>query len=200
MNPLTTRSIFAPFLVCTTVPWVTCHKWAKFVDEVGSTVFYRNFCCEFATSRSITRADHPSNFTIFHGRMRAMQPAWPVCTTSVRWHTRCWHFCSCSSHKTIPPLEKWLVTQHRARVRCRVTALSIGVTQCVIMIARIGFKVKWQLQKDWNIKDNTFSFRIVSQQLCNNINFNFPWIYKCNQRLLLTNQSTRSILIIHTWW
>ena len=103
MNPLTTRSIFAPFLVCTTVAWVTI-KWAKFVDEVGSTVFYKNYCWEFATSRSITKADRPSNFTIFHCRMSTIQPAWPVCTTSVRWNTRCWHFCSCSSHKTIPPL------------------------------------------------------------------------------------------------
>ena len=28
------------------------------------------------------------------------------------------------------------------------------------------------------------------------INFNFPWVYRCNQRLFLTNQGARSILII----
>ena len=147
MNPLTTRSIFAPFLVCTTVPWVTSHKWVKFVDEVGSTVFYRNLCWEFATSRSITRADRPLNFNIFHCRMRASQPAWKVCTTSECWHTRCWHFCSCSSHKTIPSLRELAVTQLWT-VRCYVTYLSIGITQVFIMKARIGYEVKRNLQKD----------------------------------------------------
>ena len=137
MNPLTTRSIFTPFLVCTTVPWVTCYKWVKFVDEVGSTVFYRNLCWEFATSRSIIRADRPLNFTIFHCRMRASQPAWKVCTTSECWHTRCWYFCSCSSHKTIPSLRELVVTQPRT-VRCYVTYLSTGITQVFIMKARIG--------------------------------------------------------------
>ena len=157
----------------------------KSVDKVGSTVLYINLCWVSAKrGLKITKADLSVNFTIFHCRMITIQPAWPVCTTSVRWHTRCWHFCSCSPHKTIPSLEKWAVTKHWAIFRCRVTTLSIGVTQYFIMIARNGYKVKWQLQKDWSIKDNTFSFRIASQQLCNNINFNFPWIYECNQRLL----------------
>ena len=139
MNPLTTRSIFTPFLVCTTVPWVTCYKWVKFVDEVGSTVFYRNPCWEFATSRLITRADRPLNFTIFHCRMRASQPAWIDCITSECWHTRCWHFCSCSSHKTIPSLRELVVT-HPLELGCYVTALSSGITQALIMIAWVGWK------------------------------------------------------------
>ena len=139
MSLLTTWSIFAPFLVCTTVPWVTSYKWVKFVDEVGSTVFYRNLCWEFATSRSITRADRPLNFTIFHCRMRASQPAWKVCTTSEYWHTRCWHFCSCSSHKTIPSLRELVVT-HLSVLGCYVTALSSGITQALIMIAWVGWK------------------------------------------------------------
>ena len=146
MNPLTTRSILAPFLVCTTVAWVTM-RWAKFVDEVGSTVFYRNTSWVFATSISITKADRPRNFTIFHCRMSTIQPPWPDCTTSERWHTRCWHFCSCSSHKTIPSLRELDVTQLWT-VRCCVTYLSIGITQVFIMKARIGYEVKRNLQKD----------------------------------------------------
>ena len=35
-------------------------------------------------------------------------------------------------------------------VRCYVTYLSIGITQIFIMVASIGWKVKWQLQKDWD--------------------------------------------------
>ena len=143
MNPLTTRSIylFSSYLVCTTVAWATFNRWAKFVDEVGSTDFYRNICWEFATSRSITKADRPKNFTILHCRMSTIQPAWEVCTTSVCWHTRCWHFYSCSSHKTIPSLREWAVTQ-RWIDRCYVTQLSISITQVFILIARIDYKVK----------------------------------------------------------
>ena len=59
---------FASLLVCTTVA-VGTNKWVKFVDEVRSTVFYRNMFIIFATSRAITKADRPLNFTIFHCRM-----------------------------------------------------------------------------------------------------------------------------------
>lgn len=38
----------------------------------------------------------------FHCRMSSMQPTWVGCTTSECLHTRCWPFCSCSSHKVIP--------------------------------------------------------------------------------------------------
>ena len=147
MNPLTTRSIFASYLVCTTVARVTIRRLLKFVDEVGSTVFYNSSFYVFATSRSITKGDRPKNFTIFHCRMSTIQPAWPVCTTSVCWHTCCWHFCSCSSHKTIPYLRELVVTQLWT-VRCYVTYLSIGITQVFIMKARIGYEMKWNLQKD----------------------------------------------------
>ena len=147
MNPLTTRSVFASYLVCTTVARVTRRCPLKIVDEVGSTVFYTNIFWLFATSRAIAKAYFSSNFTIFHCRMSSYQPAWPVCTTSECWHTRCWHFCSCSSHKTIPSLRELVVTQYWT-VRCYVSYLSIGFTQVLIMIARIGYEVKWNLQKD----------------------------------------------------
>ena len=133
--------VFASHSVCTTVAQVTSGWLLKFVDEVGSTVFNRNNDWVFATSRAITKADVPYNFTIFHCRMSSHQPAWPVCTTSVCWHTRCWHFCSCSSHKAIPSLREWVVTQLWTG-RCWVTYLSICITQVFIMIAIIVWKVK----------------------------------------------------------
>ena len=139
--------IFASHSVCTTVPRATNIWLLKFVDEVGSTVFNKNFFCVSATSRAITKADRPLNFTIFHCRMRIIQPTWPVCTTSVCWHTLCWHFCSCSSYKTIPSLRNLIVTQLWT-VRCWVTHLSISITQIFIMIAMIGYKVKQLLQQD----------------------------------------------------
>ena len=147
MNPLTTRSVFASYLVCTTVAQVTRRCPSKIIDEVWSTVFHKNLLWVFATSRAITKADYSENFTIFHCRMSTIQPAWPGCTTSVCWQTRCWHFCSCSSHKTIPSLRELVVTQY-CIVRCYVSFPSIGFTQVLIMIARIGYEVKWNLQKD----------------------------------------------------
>ena len=131
MNPFTSPSIFASYLVCTTVAWGTI-RWVKFVDEVRSTVFYKNIYWLLATSRAITKADRPLNFTIFHCRMSTIQPAWPVCTTSVCWHTCCWHFCSRSSHKTIPSLREFVVTQFWTG-RCKVIYLSIGFTQVFII-------------------------------------------------------------------
>ena len=110
VSSLTTRSIFTSHSVCTTVAWVTTRWLYKFVDKVGSTVFYKNFFFVLATSRAITKADRPFNFAISHRRMSTIQPAWPACTTSECWHTRCWHSCSCSSHKTIPSLNKVVVT------------------------------------------------------------------------------------------
>ena len=138
VSSLTTRSIFASFSICTTVAWGTNRCAYKSVDKEGSTVFYRNSFCVLATSRAITKTDHPGNFTIFHCRMSTIQPAWRVCTTSECWHTRCWHFCSCSSHKTIPSLGEWVVTQQCFICRCNVTALSIGITQVLIIITWVG--------------------------------------------------------------
>ena len=146
MNPLTKPSIFASYSVCTAVAWGTTRWVKKFVDEVGSAVFYRNRCNILATGATITKADLPGNFTIFCCRMSSIQPAWPICTTSVCWHTRCWHFCSCSFHKTIPSLRKKVVTQLFSD-KCCVTYLSIGLTQVTILIARIDCQVKWQLLK-----------------------------------------------------
>ena len=113
--------------VCTTVAWVTS-RWAKkFVDEVRSTVFHRNLGSVPAVVYTITKAYRPGNFTIFHWRMSTIQPTWEVCTTSECWHTRCWHFCSCSSHKTIPSLKEFSVAEFCMN-GCFVTALSIGIT------------------------------------------------------------------------
>ena len=139
--------IFASHSVCTTEPRVTSSWLLKFVDEVGYTVFNRNLFYVFATSRATTKADPPLNFTIFHCRMRTIQPAWLVCTTSVCWHTRCWHFCSRSSNKTIPSLRKLIVTRTWIG-KCYVTHLSISIIQIFIMIAKIGYKVKWLLKQD----------------------------------------------------
>ena len=133
--------IFASNSVCTTVAQVTSRWLLKFVDEVGSTFFNKKIVWAFATSRVITKADLSFNFTIFHCRMSSRQPAWPVCTTSFCWHTRCWHFCSRSSHQTIPSLREWTVT-YLWTVRCWVTFFSIGITQVFVMIARIGYKMK----------------------------------------------------------
>ena len=138
MSPATTPSIIASHSVRTTVAWFTTGWAMKFVDEVESTVFYKNMCWVFATRIAITKANRPENFTIFKCRMSSIQPAWPVCTTSKCLHTPCWHFCSCSSHKTIPSLRELVVTQIWSVYRCSVTALSIGTTQVFIMIARIG--------------------------------------------------------------
>ena len=138
MSSLTTPSIFALHSVCNTVAWGT-NRGIKFVDEVGSTVFYRNRPWVFATSRAIAKTDLPANFTIFHCRMSTIQPAWPVCTTSICFHTCYWHFCSCSSHKTIPSLEEWVVTQRWSIFGCSVTVPSIGITQVLIIITRIGY-------------------------------------------------------------
>ena len=132
--------VFASHSVCTTVTWGTLRR-VKFVDEVGSTIFNWNYDCISATGRTVTKADLLVNFTIFHCRMRISQPTWPVCTTSECWHTRCWHFCTSSPHKTIPSLRELVVTQLWT-VRCFVTYLSISITQVFIMIALIGCKVK----------------------------------------------------------
>ena len=139
LSPLNTQSIFASHSVCTTVAWGTTRWLWKFVDEVGSTVSYRNIFWVFATCRAITKADRLFNFTIFHCRMSTNQPAWPVCTTSKCWHTCCWHFCSCSSHKTIPSLTELLVT-HRLVLVCYETTLSACITQALMIITWVGWK------------------------------------------------------------
>ena len=127
---------FASHSVCTTVAWGT-RRWVKLVDEVGSAIFNWNSYLIFATGLFITKAYHPGNFTIFHWRMSTIQPARVGCFTFECWYTCCWHFCSCSSHKTIPSFVELFVTQLWAINRCRVTALSIGLAQFFIIITRI---------------------------------------------------------------
>ena len=71
--------MFALNSLCTTVTCITAWKLQKFVDIVWSTVFHKNRVWPSATIRAITKVDLPLNFTIFHCRMRAIQPTWPVC-------------------------------------------------------------------------------------------------------------------------
>ena len=153
--------MFASYSVCTTVAIVTITWLLKFVDEVGSTVFHRSSLRGFTTRRTISKADLPDNFTIFHCRMSTIQPAWPLCTTSVCWHTCCWHFGSCSSHKTIPSLRELVVAQFWTAT-CYVIYLSIGITQVYIIIARIGYKVKLKCRRTVGIKINGSRFFLTS--------------------------------------
>ena len=114
----------------------------KFVDEIGSAVLYKNIVWVSTTGVTITEADDPANFTIFHCRMSTIQPAWPVCTTAVWFHARCWHFCSCSSRKTIPSLSETFITEIHYRVIFCGTDLSVGLSQVLVRIARISYKEK----------------------------------------------------------
>ena len=64
--------------ICTTVAWLTS-RWVKFGDEVGSTIFDWNSDCIFATVRTITKADLPFNFTIFHCRTTNLTSLHHIC-------------------------------------------------------------------------------------------------------------------------
>ena len=130
-------SLLAPRLISPTVARIAKFWWSQFVDKVGSTVFHQNSFVAFATVGTITKADFPGNFTISRCRMSTIQPTWPCCTTSVCWDTRCWHFYSCSSHKTIPSL-KLPVTQRRTIVGCRVIAFSVSLCQICVVVTTIG--------------------------------------------------------------
>ena len=138
--------IFSSCSFCTTVACITSTWRHKFVDKVMSTVLYIDIVWVSATGETITKADLPGYFTIFHCRMSTIQPAWPVCTTSECWHTCCWHFCSCSSHKTIPFLRELIITQHWSRWERRVATSSIGIAQFFMHNTRISYKVKWTLE------------------------------------------------------
>ena len=128
--------------VCTTIAHFTIRWVTKFINKVWSTVLDKNFSVAFATRFSFaTKADCRGNFTIFHCRMSTIQPAWEGCTTSECWHIVCWHFCSSSSHKTIPSL--WEFVTRLCIFRRFVTYLSFAISQLFIMTARIGYKVKW---------------------------------------------------------
>ena len=94
----------------------------------------RNLCWVFTTGKTITKANLSENLIIFHWRMSTIQPAWPVCTTSICWHTRCSYFCYCSSHKTKPSLKEFVVTQHWSRFGSFVTPSFIGIAQFFISI------------------------------------------------------------------
>ena len=147
MYLLITRTIFAWHSVCSTVTHITIWWPKKFVDKVRSTVYHRNILYGFTTRITITKADRPGDITIFHCRMSTIQPAWPGCTASKCGHTCCWHFCSRSSHKTIPFLRELVVTNLLV-LGCYVTALSSGITQVLIMITWVGWKSSISILKN----------------------------------------------------
>ena len=132
-------NFFAPHSVRTTIARITIWwlkkncKWSRI-----HIFFYKNLFRILATSRAITKAHHPANFTIFHCRMSSRQPAWPVSATPECLHTLCWHSCSCSSYKTIPSLRSWL--SHNASLGS--VCVSIGFTQVWVIMARISYKEK----------------------------------------------------------
>ena len=130
--------------VRTTVAHVTDRWLTKFVNKVGSTVLYKNVF-GFSAFRDyisfVTKADFLGSFTIFYCRMTTIQPARESCPTSECWYMFCWHFCPCSSHKTVPFRSELGVTKHWAIDRCMVTALSIGIAQFFIIITRIGYRI-----------------------------------------------------------
>ena len=140
-EPSYLQKVYASYSVCSTVGPVASMSVNEFIDIIRSTVFQRNLCWGCATSKAITKADFSVHFTIFHCRMSTIQPAWPVCTASVCCHTRCWHFSSSSSHKTIPSRRELVVTRRWTIKGCFVTALSAGITQVFVIIAWIGYKV-----------------------------------------------------------
>ena len=143
-------NFFASHSVCATVAGGTS-RWAKkFVDEVGSTIFYMNNFLVLAALVTIIKADRSENLTIFHCRMSTIQPTWPVCTTSECLHTRCWHFRSCSSHKTIPSLLEIFVTEIHNRVIFFGTYFPVGIIKILVMVARIGYKAKLQLWQNFS--------------------------------------------------
>ena len=89
-------------LVCATVARITLWSWNQFVDKVGSTVFHLDLCWMRASGRTFGEADLPIYCTISNGRFITTQPAWVDCVTVKTMHFRYWHFCPCSSLKTIP--------------------------------------------------------------------------------------------------
>ena len=127
----------APGLISPTVTHRTTSCFKQSVDKVGFTIFNWNFYSMFATGGTIAMADIPENFTIFHCRMNTIQPTWPCCTTSVCWHTRCWHFCSSTSHKTIPSLNEIDVTKIIIK-GCFVVIFSLRLCQACVVVTTIG--------------------------------------------------------------
>ena len=129
----------APYLISSTVAHRTKWWFNQIVDRVGATVFHRNFYLFSATTRTITKADFPGNNTISHHRIleAIFQPAWEVCTTVVWFHSRCWHFCSTRSHKTMPSFNELIVTQRRTIAGCRVIAFPVKLCQVCVVVTTI---------------------------------------------------------------
>ena len=96
-------------------------------------------------------ADHPNYFTICHCRFSTIQPAWEGCITAKTVHWRCWHFCPCSSLKTIPSLTKQVVTHTFTIGGCIVTTLPVSFAQWWVVITTVGWKVNCNSKKKWYI-------------------------------------------------
>ena len=105
--------------------------------------------------------------------MSTIQPTRDGCTTSERFHLRCWHFCSCSSHKTIPSIDS-LVTR-LVILESMVTAFSLKITQVFVFIARIDWKIKrhkFSLKKSVNMVNYILLTMDSSIRICVSSFFN----------------------------
>ena len=105
--------------------------------------------------------------------MSTRQPTRVGCTTSERFHLRCWHFCSCSSHKTIPSIES-LVTRLFI-LGSMVTAFSFRITEVFVFIARIDWKIKrheFSLKKSVNMVNYILLTMDSSIRICVSSFFN----------------------------
>ena len=89
----------------------------------------RNLCWVFTTGRTITKANLSENLIIFHWRMSTIQPAWPVCTTSICWPTRCWIFVTAAPTKRNHLSRSWLSPN---------TGSDLGVLWLFILLASLS--------------------------------------------------------------
>lgn len=102
-------------LVDATVTARTAPCRTQLVNIVEATVLYVNFEVFFAIFDKVREADFYTSFafslvwqwivTVFQ-----IQPSWEVRVTSICSFMFGWHFCSCSSFKTIPVFRKSAVT------------------------------------------------------------------------------------------
>ena len=174
---------FSSRSVCSTVPWITIKWLKKFVDKVGSAVYYRNCVPFFTTAEFIAKADRLGNFIVFHCRMSTIQPAWPVCTTSERWNTACGHFSSCRFYKTIPPFTELVITSLLTEGCCKA-AFSIGITQIVIFVTCVSCEVERCLVKVSLMPYNYSCLPTDNSALGKRISFPFCELRNLNLSLL----------------
>ena len=150
MSPLIAQRKFASYSVFTTIAWNTTWRMMKFVDEIGSTVLDGNLCWVFVkrglrwTILKLTVLRTSSSFSVGWAPSNQPEQSVPHLYATARVVGN-----FLPPTKTVPSLKELAVTQLWI-VMCYATypSIMIGFTQGFIMIARIGYKVKWQLQKD----------------------------------------------------